>query len=166
MTKANKSAKVKLFKYKTTLCQYYINNVECPFTDHCAFAHGDHELHDEENNINRLNAIGKKRLGNFVDILDAFSPIVEPSPPSDPPNPPPTLPSSAGDAVSVAPSERPCGGSVVVPPLSFGPAPLEAATTPSGSPARCQRHFSSACHREQPMMYRHNPYSLCVQVLD
>ena len=45
---------VKPSKFKTTLCQFHIKGEECPFGEKCAFAHGDHELRNEQDNAFRM----------------------------------------------------------------------------------------------------------------
>jgi hypothetical protein len=45
---------VKPSKFKTSMCQYFIKDSECPFGDKCAFAHGDAELRSEQQNISDL----------------------------------------------------------------------------------------------------------------
>ncbi|CUE71011.1 zinc finger protein, putative [Bodo saltans] len=42
---------VKPSKFKTSMCQYFIKDSECPFGDKCAFAHGDTELRSEQQNL-------------------------------------------------------------------------------------------------------------------
>ncbi|CCW72051.1 unnamed protein product [Phytomonas sp. Hart1] len=168
MAKNNKHAKVKLFKYKTALCQYYVNNKECPFTDHCAFAHGDHELHDEENNIYRLNAIGKKRLSSFSDILETFNSPTAAFPPSlDPLKSPVTDQPSSEKASPVTPSDTSIPPPAIVklnPGFECRALPNRSLDRTKGD-AYFQQHFCLSCQREQLQVYRHNPYCVCGQMI-
>lgn len=45
---------VKPSKFKTTICQFFAKNAECPFGDKCAFAHGEAELRSEDQNLETL----------------------------------------------------------------------------------------------------------------
>lgn len=62
MPKTNRHAEVKPSKYKTSLCQFYVKGEACPFSGHCAFAHGEVELQFEESNVAILKATGLDRL--------------------------------------------------------------------------------------------------------
>ncbi|CUE71018.1 zinc finger protein, putative [Bodo saltans] len=55
---------VKPSKFKTSMCQYFIKDSECPFGDKCAFAHGDSELRSEQQNITDLGTPSMESSSN------------------------------------------------------------------------------------------------------
>lgn len=61
----SKHIEVKPSKFKTSLCQYFINQRECPFGTRCVFAHGKAELQVEQDNIELMRASGVQRLNEL-----------------------------------------------------------------------------------------------------
>ncbi|RNF21695.1 uncharacterized protein Tco025E_03290 [Trypanosoma conorhini] len=171
MPKTNKHAEVKPSKFRTALCEFYLRQEKCPFGARCVFAHGEHELHTEERNVELLRATGLQRLDAAVLPAPTRSSAI-------------TVESALNSVFPITTSFRrqpvivslPCwtDSRVVGFEQSEAAAPVtrlrecEVATcTPiparEVSRARCPSRFSASCFTEGPVMYRHNPYALSTQ---
>ncbi|ESL08892.1 hypothetical protein TRSC58_03397 [Trypanosoma rangeli SC58] len=171
MPKANKHAEIKPSKFRTALCEFYLRQDECPFGTRCAFAHGEHELHTEERNVELLKATGLQRLdaadfpvptrcsamtmkssfNSVFPITTSFrrQPVIV------------SLPCWTDSRVvgfeqyeAITPVTRLRESEVA----TFVPAPARDTSRP-----RCSSRFFASCSTEAPVMYRHNPYAISTQ---
>ncbi|CBH11077.1 hypothetical protein, conserved [Trypanosoma brucei gambiense DAL972] len=166
MAKKNKHVEVKPSKYRTTLCEHYQRDGQCSYGDGCAFAHGEHQLHTEEQNMKLLRETGLRRVDGVA------LPVKTPTRgmPSDSPSlvltptmrRQPTfisLPSQlTAEKDATQGGEGSEGGSKQV----YNSITESSDSDKEPPHPKCRSEFSASCSTENPMRYRHNPYGLYV----
>ncbi|KEG13924.1 hypothetical protein DQ04_00711020 [Trypanosoma grayi] len=170
MRKTTKHAEVKPSKFRTTLCDFYRRQEECPFGSRCAFAHGEHELQTEERNVELLKATGLQRLDGVAmpahtscNAMTTESSLVSVLPIAPTARRQPVIVSlpywAEGRSEDVEMEEQ----LSVSDSLALNSPTTAAAAAPNTRRERCCSRFSATCSKEAPLMYRHNPYGLSTQ---
>ncbi|EPY36310.1 hypothetical protein AGDE_06977 [Angomonas deanei] len=146
--KVNRHAEVKPSKFKTTYCQFYQKGEVCPFGAKCAFAHGEHELKKEEDNVYLLTVTGLPRLEALYRSPAPRSPVT---------------PTTRRRPVMVSLPKH----SAAAEPAQVSP---YEATTPTfnhneesvllGKKGFVYTQQHTNCRRAQSLVYRHDPYRL------
>ncbi|RNF08331.1 hypothetical protein TraAM80_02921 [Trypanosoma rangeli] len=171
MPKANKHAEIKPSKFRTALCEFYMRQDKCPFGTRCAFAHGEHELHTEEHNVELLKTTGLQRLDaaalpaatrcsamTMKSSLNSVFPIVTSF------RRQPVIVSLPCWTDSRVVGFEQCEATTPVTRLGDSEVPTFVPTPPRGaSRPRCSSKFFASCSTEAPVMYRHNPYAISTQ---
>ncbi|CCD17725.1 unnamed protein product [Trypanosoma congolense IL3000] len=164
MARNSKHVEVKPSKYRTSLCEHYQRDKECPYGDRCAFAHGEHQLQTEERNMEILRTTGLRRLDRAPFTIkspsqsilsESLSSVRTPTTRRQPVFI--SLPTQAGvDSLSVSNIEEEITDvAEMVNDTSKALGIHKNEARPS-----CSSRFSSSCSTEHPVRYRHNPYSL------
>eukprot|EP00331_Platyophrya_macrostoma_P024222 CAMPEP_0176453606 /NCGR_PEP_ID=MMETSP0127-20121128/29339_1 /TAXON_ID=938130 /ORGANISM="Platyophrya macrostoma, Strain WH" /LENGTH=200 /DNA_ID=CAMNT_0017842499 /DNA_START=115 /DNA_END=717 /DNA_ORIENTATION=+ len=163
----NFRGEVKPSKFKTSLCQFFLKGETCPFSEKCAFAHGNDELRSEQQNLEDiqtmrqgpLTALLGKCCGSESCTMDQSSEIQ----------------THCETAAPLSPQLIPCNGSRAGAPdgSSSGTTPASDCATPPfpaaldtpRSDAALNFSHASGCNSpvnsvsNATVVFRHNPYS-------